>query len=107
VYRYACPALCLFHRLSIVYTIYLSFFEWNGMAPTKTFVGLANYQYMFGDKYFYISLTNNLKWLASRSRSRSSWISYRLCDAREGRFISRPCAHAIFFPVTMSLVASA
>ena len=22
----------------IVYTIYLSFFEWNGMAPTKTFI---------------------------------------------------------------------
>ncbi|MGA7197989.1 MAG: hypothetical protein WBY97_13015, partial [Roseiarcus sp.] len=25
----------------IAYTIYLSFFEWNGMAPTKTFIGLA------------------------------------------------------------------
>ena len=48
----------------IVYTIYLSFFEWNGMAPVKKFVGFANYSYMLGDKYFYISLENNLKWLA-------------------------------------------
>ena len=27
----------------IIYTIYLSFFEWNGMAPHKKFVGVANY----------------------------------------------------------------
>src|SRR6201994_5220038 len=48
----------------ILYTIYLSFFEWNGMAPAKRFVGFANYSYMLGDKYFYIALENNLKWLA-------------------------------------------
>src|SRR5258708_38266004 len=48
----------------ILYTIYLSFFEWNGMTPVKKFVGFANYSYMLGDKYFYISLENNLKWLA-------------------------------------------
>src|ERR1700688_206369 len=48
----------------IVYTIYLSFFEWNGMTPVKKFVGFANYSYMLGDKYFYIALENNLKWLA-------------------------------------------
>ena len=33
------------------------------MAPTKKFVGFANYVYMLGDKYFYIALENNLKWL--------------------------------------------
>ena len=27
----------------IIYTIFLSFYEWNGMTPTKRFVGLANY----------------------------------------------------------------
>src|SRR6202021_2615780 len=48
----------------ILYTIYLSFFEWNGMTPVKKFVGFANYSYMLGDKYFYIALENNLKWLA-------------------------------------------
>ena len=28
----------------IVFTVYLSFFDWNGMAPEKTFVGLQNYR---------------------------------------------------------------
>src|SRR6476620_3433814 len=39
----------------IVYTVYLSFFEWNGMSPQKKFVGFANYAYLFQDKYFYIA----------------------------------------------------
>jgi len=34
------------------------------MMPVKKFVGFANYSYMLGDKYFYIALENNLKWLA-------------------------------------------
>ena len=53
----------LFIGYPIIYTIYLSFFEWNGMAPTKKFVGFANYAYMPGDQYFYIALENNLRWL--------------------------------------------
>ena len=40
------------------------------MAPTKTFVGLANYAYLFGDKYFYIALVNNVKWLVVSLLSR-------------------------------------
>jgi ABC-type sugar transport system permease subunit len=68
--------LCLI-GYPIVYTIYLSFFEWNGMAPVKKFVGLANYAYLTGDKYFYVALFNNLKWLVV----------------------------SLIFPVTMSLIA--
>jgi len=34
---------CTFVGYPIVYTIYLSFFDWNGMTPTKHFVGIANY----------------------------------------------------------------
>ena len=55
---------CALSAIRSLYTIYLSFFEWNGMTPVKKFVGFANYAYMLGDKYFYISLENNLKWLA-------------------------------------------
>ena len=48
----------------IVFTVYLSFFDWNGMAPEKTFVGLQNYRYLlFSDKYFYTALLNNVKWV--------------------------------------------
>ena len=54
---------CTFVGYPIVYTVYLSFFDWNGMAPTKQFVGIANYVTLFHDKYFYVSLVNNFKWL--------------------------------------------
>ncbi len=76
----------------IVYTIYLSFFEWNGMAPVKKFVGFANYSYMLGDKYFYISLENNLKWLCGIACiSGRSRVSHRLRDACSCGLSSRPC----------------
>ena len=90
----------------IVYTIYLSLFEWNGMAPTKTFVGLANYNYMLGDKYFYISLTNNLKWLAV-SLAFPVVLGFLIAYAMRVRAVYFPTLlrTAIFFPVTMSLVA--
>src|SRR5260370_39757230 len=47
----------------IVYTIYLSFFECNGMARVKKLVGLAYYPYLTGDKYLYVPLFISFKWL--------------------------------------------
>lgn len=90
----------------IVYTIYLSFFEWNGMAATKKFVGLANYVYMAGDGYFYISLINNLKWLAV-SLAFPVVFGFLIAYAMRVRAVYLPTLlrTAIFFPVTMSLVA--
>ena len=40
------PALLLLTIFTVgplVYTIYLSFFDWNLISPNKTFVGLENY----------------------------------------------------------------
>src|ERR1700733_6965583 len=90
----------------IVYTIYLSFFEWNGMAPIKTFVGFANYAYMLHDKYFYISIENNLKWLVVSLVFPVS-LGFLIAYAMRARAIYFPTLlrTAIFFPVTMSLVA--
>ena len=90
----------------ILYTIYLSFFEWNGMAPVKKFVGFANYSYMLGDKYFYISLENNLKWLAV-SLAFPVVLGFLIAYAMRARAVYLPTLlrTAIFFPVTMSLVA--
>ena len=90
----------------IAYTIYLSFFEWDGMAPMKTFIGLANYSYMIGDKYFYISLENNLKWLAV-SLAFPVVLGFLIAYAMRVRAVYFPTSlcTAIFFPVTMSLVA--
>jgi multiple sugar transport system permease protein len=44
------------------YTFYLSLTDWDGLT-TPAFIGLQNYQKLFEDKVFYISLFNNLKWL--------------------------------------------
>ncbi len=39
-----------------------SFYDWDGLSP-KTWVGWANYQELWGDRNFIISLKNNLIWL--------------------------------------------
>ncbi len=90
----------------IAYTIYLSFFEWNGMAPAKTFVGFSNYAYMLRDKYFYISLENNLKWLVV-SLVFPVVLGFLIAYAMRIRAVYLPTLlrTVIFFPVTMSLVA--
>lgn len=42
----------------LLYTFYLSFFEWNMVSPTKTFVGLDNYVSILTDSTTYKVLAN-------------------------------------------------
>ena len=60
------PALliyCFVVILSSVYSLYLSFFKWNGLGEMK-FVGLKNYINLFTkDQVFKTALTNNLIWI--------------------------------------------
>ena len=60
----------LYVILPILESIYISFFNWDGLAPphitqlsSKEYVGLGNYKDLFDDDSFYTSLWNNLKWL--------------------------------------------
>lgn len=57
---------CLMVGLYVVYpilsTIYLSFFDWDGLAE-KRFVGLANYVELFHADAFFTALKNNVLWL--------------------------------------------
>jgi len=46
------------------YTFYLSMTDWDGLT-TPNFIGFENFIKLFDDKVFYISLTNNLKWLVT------------------------------------------
>jgi len=46
------------------YTFYLSLTDWDGLS-TPNFTGWRNYQRLFKDPVFYISLKNNLKWIIS------------------------------------------
>ncbi|MDD3997563.1 MAG: sugar ABC transporter permease [Sphaerochaetaceae bacterium] len=44
----------------IVYSLFLSFFKWNMIAPKKTFIGFQNYQTMFTDPVFWQVTKNTL-----------------------------------------------
>ena len=44
------------------YTFYLSLTDWDGIS-TPNFIGLRNFQNLFEDPVFFISLINNLKWI--------------------------------------------
>jgi multiple sugar transport system permease protein len=46
------------------YTFYLSLTDWDGLS-TPNFIGWRNYQKLFKDPVFFISLKNNLKWVIS------------------------------------------
>jgi multiple sugar transport system permease protein/raffinose/stachyose/melibiose transport system permease protein len=48
----------------IIDTIILSFHEWDGISPERTFVGLENYRTLLGLERFHHALANNLRWLA-------------------------------------------
>lgn len=90
----------------IVYTVVLSLYEWNGMTPTKTFVGLANYEYMLQDRYFYTALFNNLKWLAV-TLVFPVCLGLVIAYSLRARILPFPTLvrTVMFFPVTMSLIS--
>lgn len=48
--------LGVFNVYPAIDSLYLSFFEWNGISPTKEAVGLDNYRTIFGSREFWNSL---------------------------------------------------
>lgn len=48
--------------LASVQTIWVSFFDWDGVGPMQ-WVGLGNYEQLAADPQFYVSLKNNVIWL--------------------------------------------
>lgn len=64
-YLYILPAaifVTVFFISSIIFTIQLSFFSWDGFS-SKTFVGIANYTKLFLDSNFRTSVMNTLIWV--------------------------------------------
>ncbi|UQZ86276.1 Lactose transport system permease protein LacF [Paenibacillus konkukensis] len=61
------PALLIYLTVIFVpslYTLYLSLFSWNGVAPHKEFVGLQNYaDLLLNDSVFPRAIRNNLQWM--------------------------------------------
>lgn len=66
-YVYLAPAVLfigLFFISSIIYTSYISLFDWDGFSPMR-FVGFQNYISIFSDPNFLLSILNTLIWVLS------------------------------------------
>lgn len=66
-YLYILPAVVLvavFFISSILFTLYLSFHDWDGVNK-MTFAGMKNYILLFKDSNFLISVRNTLIWVVS------------------------------------------
>lgn len=65
-YLYIVPAFLIYTSIIIIpalYSVYISFFKWNGVGP-KTYVGFENYINLFTkDDIFLRSLRNNFTWI--------------------------------------------
>ncbi|MDR0655357.1 MAG: sugar ABC transporter permease [Treponema sp.] len=58
----ACLFIGLFFITSVIFTIYMSFFEWDGFS-SMVFTGLRNYSNIFKDPNFFMSTLNTLIWV--------------------------------------------
>jgi raffinose/stachyose/melibiose transport system permease protein len=63
------PALAIYTVIVVypmAYSAYLSLFQWDGISPTKTFVGFQNYVALLTqNSVFWIALKNNAIWLVA------------------------------------------
>ncbi len=60
-YLYILPAfavLATFQLWPFLYTIYLSLHNWNLIRRAPTFIGLANFERLWADEYFWLALRN-------------------------------------------------
>jgi raffinose/stachyose/melibiose transport system permease protein len=66
-YLFLLPALvlyCVFLVYPMLDSFAISLTSWDGLSPTRPFVGLANYQRIFQDPVAITALENNLIWTA-------------------------------------------
>jgi multiple sugar transport system permease protein len=60
------PALIVFATYVVIpvfQSFWLSLYDWDGLSPSKKFIGLNNYTALFQDDQFWTSLKNNVYWL--------------------------------------------
>lgn len=55
----------IFYIYPILYNIYLSFFDWNLVSPTKDFVGVDNFRMLFSNKEFLEVIANSLIYMGA------------------------------------------
>lgn len=106
-YLFLLPGFLIYASVVIFptfYSLYLSFFKWNGVAE-KEFVGFSNYATLFfEDNIFWIALKNNITWIVLTTIitiSVALLMALVLNRAFKGRVVYR----AIFyFPYMLSMI---
>lgn len=66
IYLFFIPAIlfyCIFTLKPLFGGIHVSFYQWNGIDPSKEFVGLGNYMEVLGDPRMYGAFIHNLIWI--------------------------------------------
>jgi len=64
-WAFALPALAVYTAFLIypaIRSVYISFTDWDGIAPVKKFVGLKNYTDMLHDAVIHTAVRNNIFW---------------------------------------------
>ncbi|HEX5000751.1 MAG TPA: sugar ABC transporter permease [Terriglobia bacterium] len=89
----------------ILMSIRLSFFDWNGISPTQTFVGLDNWRSLASDRIFWKALGNNfIVVIASIAIQMPVAMALAVLLHRGGRKF-KAFKVVYFFPMLMSTVA--
>jgi raffinose/stachyose/melibiose transport system permease protein len=101
------PALIIYSVVVVypmIYSSWLSLFRWDGVAPTKVFVGLDNYAILLTQNdVFWIALKNNAVWLVAALLLPTS-IGLGLALLLNSRFRGSHVFRSIFyFPAVLSL----
>ena len=101
------PALVIYSVVVVypmLFSAYLSFFRWDGVAPKKIFVGFQNYVVLLThNEVFWIALKNNAIWLTAALLVPTS-IGLGLALVLNSRFRGSHIFRSIFyFPAVLSL----
>lgn len=101
------PALVIYSVVVVypmLFSAYLSFFRWDGVAPKKIFVGFQNYVTLLThNEVFWIALKNNAIWLTAALLVPTS-IGLSLALVLNSRFRGSHIFRSIFyFPAVLSL----
>jgi raffinose/stachyose/melibiose transport system permease protein len=101
------PAIVIYSIVVVypmVYSAYLSLFRWDGISPTKVFVGLNNYVILLTQNdVFWIALKNNAVWLVAALLLPTS-IGLGLAILLNSKFRASNIFRSVFyFPAVLSL----
>lgn len=103
-YLYIAPAVIfvgIFFITSVCFTVYISFFEWDGFSPME-FVGLSNYKKLFSDSNFKISFLNTIVWVVG-SLLVTTVVPFLLAIAILNSYAPSIFKSVLYFPKAFSL----